>query len=298
MSSPFAQGPNPYAATVVPPAPAPIVPSGPLQSRMECMRAYHYIFENPNWLTTVLLLGLVCLAAMIPGVGIILQLLFVGYQFEIVDWLLKTQGRQYQAFDFGRIGDYFSRGLWPFLVSLVATFVLMAVFYLGMGIVFVAGAGLASALGDDAGQVVGAVLGFLAIIVLIAFAFIAAFYLTAMTIRAGLAQEFAAGFQVAWLQDFVRKMWVDMLVAFLFLAATGIVLELLGLAALCIGIIFAIPLILLAHANLLYQLYVVYLSRGGMPVPTKAMLYGPVSQPPYAPPPVAMPPGYPPKPPA
>jgi hypothetical protein len=42
----------------------------------------------------------------------------------------------------------------------------------------------------------------------------------------------------------------------------------------------------------------VYLSRGGMPVPSKAVMYGAANQPPYAPPPVAMPPGYPPKPPA
>jgi hypothetical protein len=298
MSSPFAEGPNPYAATILPPAPAPVVPVGPLQDRMEYMRSYNYIFENPNWLTTVLLLGVVMMAAIIPGVSIILQLLFFGYQFETIDSLLKTQGRQYQAFDFGRIGDYFSRGLWPFLVNLVASFVLIPIIYIGLIIGVLAIGGVASALGDDAGAVVGTVLGGIAFIVFLVVAVLFSFYLMAMTLRSGLAQEFAAGFQFAWIQDFVRKMWVEMFLAGLFLIVTALVLELLGLAALCIGIFFVIPLILLSYAHLLYQLYVVYLSRGGMPVPSKSMMYGPASQPPFAPPPVAMPPGYPPKPPA
>jgi hypothetical protein len=292
MSSPFAQSPNPYAASVIPPPATAVMPLGPQQSSMDYMRAYQYVFENPNWLSTVLLLGLVCVAAMIPGVGILLQLLFVGYQFETIDWLLRTQGRQYQAFDFGRIGDYFGRGLWPFLVSLVGSFVLVAVFYVGIAIVAVIGAGVGSTMNEDAGAAAAGILAIIGIPIMIIGMIVAAFYLTAMSIRSGLAQEFAAGFQVAWLQDFVRKMWLDMLIGFLFLGVTALALELLGLMALCVGILFVIPVILLAHAHLLYQFYVVYLSRGGMPVPMKSSIYAAPQ------PPMAMPPGYPPKPPA
>lgn len=297
MSSPFANSGNPYAGSVLPPEPMPVLPGGPLQSQLDYMRMYNYIFENPGWMNTVLLLGLTMLAAIIPGVSIILQLLFVGYQFETIDWLLKSQGRQYQSFEFGRIGDYFGRGLWPFLVSFVATMVLVGLVYLGLGIGVFGISMLVNALGDDIGAIVGMLLGAVFFVVFVVALFACAFYLTAITIRSGLAQEFAAGFQLEWLNDFVSKMWKDMVVGGLFLMASAFVLEILGMLALCIGLLFVIPIIMLAHAHLLYQLYVIYLSRGGIPVVMKRVAYGGVPQPPLAPPP-PMPPGYPPKPPA
>src|SRR5688572_22044128 len=125
--------PNPYAAPMAPP-PLPMkeVINGPGQSAMEYMRAYHYIFENPNWMTTVLYIGLVSLAGIIPGVSIILQLFFFGYQFEVLEALLRTRGTRYPDFDFGRIGAYLNRGIWPFLVNLVVTFVLIPLIYMAL----------------------------------------------------------------------------------------------------------------------------------------------------------------------
>src|SRR5215471_20553632 len=126
----YPPAPNPYASPA--PVQMAIVPTGGGPTSMDYMRSFNYIFENPDWITTILLLGLVYLGALIPGVGIILNLLFIGYQFEVMDLLLKTQGRQYPGFDFGRIGDYLGRGVWPFLVSLVATFVLVPLIYGGI----------------------------------------------------------------------------------------------------------------------------------------------------------------------
>jgi hypothetical protein len=291
MTTPFAQDPNPYAASAIPPAqaPAPIVPAGPLPDRLDCMRAYNYIFENPNWFTSVLLMGVIWLAAIIPGVGIILQLFFIGYQFEVIDWLLKTQGRQYPTFEFGRFGEYLNRGLWPFLVNLVTTFVLVPVIYIGMIISVLAIAGIASLAGDDLGPIIGMVLGSIGLVAFLAVIFVVMFYMVAMLLRSGLAQDFGSAFHFVWIQDFVRRMWSDMLLAGLFMVATALVLELLGLLAFCIGILFVLPLIMLAGAHLLYQLYAIYLSRGGMPVSAKAMHVQPM-------PPPGMPPGYPQKP--
>jgi Protein of unknown function (DUF4013) len=293
MSSPFASGQNPYAAPVMPPAPIPVVPAGPLQTSLDYMRAYNYIFENPTWTTTVLLMGLACLTAIIPGVSIVLQLLIIGYQFETIDWLLKTQGRQYPTFDFARIGDYFGRGLWPFLVNLVASFVLIPVLYIGMIVAGLIVAGVASAAGDDLGPVLAVALGAIVVLVFFAAFVLVTFYLVAMMLRSGLAQDFGSAFQFAWLQDFVRRMWVDIILAGLFLMVTGVALYLVGLLALCIGLFFVIPLLMLASAHLLYQLYIVYLSRGGMPVPSKVAYPQPMLPPPMG----GMPPGYPPKPP-
>jgi hypothetical protein len=294
MSSPFAGGPNPYAASIVPPAPTPLIPAGPLPTSIDYLRSYTYIFDNPDWLPTALILALIWLvaviAALIPGLGLIVQLFLLGYQFEVVDLLLKTQGRQYPAFDFGRFGDYLGRGLWPFLVYLVSTFVLaiglVVVFFVGFVLIAV----VAAAIGEDAGAVLASVFVFVGIAGMFVAIFVGMFYVTAMVLRSGLSQDFAAGFDFAWVHDFVRRMWVELLLAGLFLWITTLILELLGLMVFCIGILFALALVTLAFAHILYQLYAVYLARGGMPVAVKLATYPPMQ------PPTGMPPGYPPKP--
>src|SRR5262245_61603936 len=139
-------GPNPYAS---PMPTGPAFPAGTGQTNIEYMRAYNYIFENPTWMTTVLCLGVCCIAAIIPGVGILLNLLFLGYQFEVIDSLMRTQGRQYPTFDFGRFGDYLGRGVWPFLVNIIASLVLLPVLYIGMFIGALLVTGIAGAAGDN-----------------------------------------------------------------------------------------------------------------------------------------------------
>src|SRR5262245_28248178 len=198
MSYPGPPDPNPYASPVPPPVASPVAmpvtAGGPRQDSMDYMRAYNYVFENPNWLTNLLLLALCSLCLMIPVVGIVVQLVVLGYQFETVDLLLKSHGRQYPDFDFGRIGDYLVRGLWPFLVSLIATFVLLPVVYIGMGIVALAVAGIASASGDTLGPILGFGLGAVAVVLLVVVIALAAMLMIAMILRSGLAQDFVAAF--------------------------------------------------------------------------------------------------------
>jgi len=239
------------------------------QNRMEYMRSYQYIFENPDWIKTVLFLGLLYIAAAIPMVGLVIQVLYLGFQFEVIEWLLRTQGRQYPTFDFNRFGDYLGRGIWPFLANLVASFVLFPVIYIGMFAGILVVGGVVSAAGEDAGPVIGFALGSVLFLAFMAISFPAMFVMVAMILRAGLSQDFASAFQFNWIFDFCKRMWLEMLLAGLFLMATGFVLSLLGLLALCVGLLFTMPLVLLSSAHLLYQLYVVYLSRGGMPVPIK-----------------------------
>jgi hypothetical protein len=262
--------PNPYASPVAPP-PSPLkeMLGGPGQSQMEYMRAYHYIFENPNWLTTVLYIGLLGLAAIIPGVGLILQLFFLGYQFEVLEMLLRTRGTKYPDFDFGRIGEYLGRGVWPFLVNLVASIVIVPVIYVAL-IVMVVMVGLAASVaGENAGPIVAILFGTVAFVVFLALVMALTMLLVPMILRAGLSQDFVAAFQFNWIIDFVKKMYIEMILTGLFLMATAMALGLLGFLACFIGIFAVVPILLLAQTHLLYQLYSIYLTRGGMPVPVK-----------------------------
>jgi hypothetical protein len=168
-----------------------------------------------------------------------------------------------------------TRGLWPFLVSLVCSLVLFPVIYIGMILGVVIVAGIASAGGDNLGPILGTLFGIAGFIVFLAVVIAASVVLVAMVLRSGLAQDFGSAFQFDWIKDFIGKMWREILLAGLFLVATSFALEIVGILALCVGLFFVVPLVILAYAHVLYQLYVVYLSRGGQPVLPKS----PMTQP-------------------
>ena len=60
-----------------------------------------------------------------------------------------------------------------------------------------------------------------------------------------------------------------MLLSSLFLIGTGIALEFLGFAACRIGLYPAIALMMFAQLHIEYQLYQLYLERGGSEIPLK-----------------------------
>ena len=92
---------------------------------------------------------------------------------------------------------------------------------------------------------------------------------TPMLLRAGLTQDLGAAFSKAYTLDFLRKMWLELLLAGLFLAFTSLPLVLLGEACCFIGVFPAIALVVMAEHHLYYQLYTLYLQRGGMAIPLK-----------------------------
>jgi len=234
------------------------------------MRAYHYVFENPNWVSNILWLSLAGLiAGVVPGVGVLVYLPLMGYCFEVIESLLATGGRSYPDLDMNRIEKYFYRGLWPFLVALIVTmvamFIVLPLWYGAMIAVVVGGA----ALGDEVGAAL-VVVGIPLLIMLLLAASAAVGVVTLpFILRAGLSQDFASGFDFGWARDFMKRVGVDTLLANLFFSATYSLLAFAGLLAFCVGVYAAAAVAILAWSHLSYQLYSVYLSRGGMPIPLK-----------------------------
>jgi len=244
----------------------PVARSGGLQF----LRAYNYIFENPQWTTTILWCFLAfLLSGMIPAVGFIAVLMIMGYQFEVIDALLVTKGERYPTFDSNRLGDYFTRGVWPFLAMLITMipmmFVIFAAYFGGVLSVIVA----ASAAGEDLAAV--AAVAVLLVVMLVVFVVSLSIWLVMVPVilRAGLSQDFGESFRIAWIRDFIRKMWLEIILANLFLTLSSLVLMPLGCLALCIGMYAAYAVIFMAQTHLYYQMYVLYLERGGLPVPVK-----------------------------
>jgi len=256
---------NPFAAPQTPPyAPLPKTPAFKPIERLQYLRMYQYIFDNPNWVTNVLLGGL---CGLIPVVG---PIVLLGYQYEIVIGLLMNGGQRYPDFDFNRFADYLMRGVWPFLVQLVAGLVLMLPVMLVMMVPLFALMGLAANTHDNAAAGVGLLLGFLVwMLIMILVSLVPAIVLIPMQMRAGLALDFGVAFNFGWIVDFIKKTWLDMLLGLLFLAFTATLLVLLGYVACLIGVFFAMPIIYLAQAHFVYELYLLFLSRGGEAIPIK-----------------------------
>ncbi|HZN36081.1 MAG TPA: DUF4013 domain-containing protein [Pirellulaceae bacterium] len=253
---------NPFAAPQTSPYPQSSTPAFKPIERLEYMRMYNYVFENPNWVMNVLLTA-VC--TLIPVIG---PLVLMGYQYEVMIALLMSGGARYPDFDFNRFADYLIRGLWPFLVGLVASLVLvplMMVLFIPMMLLFV---GAANA-GQDAGPFV--VLIGMPILVLLNLAIVIVFQmvLLPLQLRAGLAQDFGVAFNFQWIVNFAKKTWLEMVLGLLFVTFSYLVLAMLGFLVFCVGVYAAVALFVLAQAHLLYQLYLLFLSRGGEPVQIK-----------------------------
>ena len=90
-----------------------------------------------------------------------------------------------------------------------------------------------------------------------------------ISLRAGLQQEFAPAFSLDYLKWFVKLMWRELLLSSLFLTATGFAVAFLGFAACCIGVVPAIVIMMFAQLHIEYQLYELYLQRGGSEIPLK-----------------------------
>jgi len=233
---------------------------------MRYFDAYSFVFDSPRWAMN-LLLGAVC--ALIPVVG---GIVLWGYQFEIIESLHRDPRRTYPDFDFNHFVNYLKRGVWPFLVALVVTmvpsFVLVILSYAMMFAVGIS----ASLAGQETGMliaVVGFLLGFAAIF---AAAIAVGMISIPFVIRAGLAQDFGEAFRFDFVKSFIRKTWKEMILSMLFMMFSSMVVAMIGMLLCYFGMYPAMVLIMLAYAHIYYQLYQVYLARGGKPIPLKPPL--------------------------
>ena len=259
----------------------------PDRTRIEYFRAYQAVLTSPNWIVNLLWGMLAVLSAsVIPFVG---SLLWTGYLYECVEGWLASRGTRYPDFDPSRFGDYLTRGVWPFLVQLLLWVLVWAIFaglYVGL-IVFAA---IAASAGDQYALVIfGAGLPVF-VLLLATLLLLAMVCLSPLMLRAGLSQDLAIAFNLKWWRDFLRRVGLEMVLSCLFLAITGMLMTAAGCLIVGIGSYAAWAWVTMANAHLTWQLYELYLSRGGEPIPLKPKKIIP---PPYRTPEYG-PPGYPP----
>jgi hypothetical protein len=275
MSQPTSFGPFPSPEA----KPAEGTGIGQWPTQLEYIRSYNFLFENPNWMMNLLWSFLCQIAG--QAIPILPAMVMYGYQFEMLDSLLASRGRRHVDFDPNKLGDYLGRGVWPVLVLLI--FALVSSMFFGVVFVlFLFGGAAGAEAGGDAGALIffGALL--IAILFGIVLSCICSVYATPMILRAGMTQQMGEAFNFAWVNDFVRKMWLETILSSLFIvfSVLGLVLVTCGLAGIILG-----PMIPFVGTHLMYQLYAIYLGRGGSPIPVKMQPGIPLA-------PVAPPPGY------
>jgi hypothetical protein len=221
-------------------------------------------FKSPKWMMNLLLAG-VCV--FIPFVGPIV----------IKGWLItgfwgrdEERPETFPDFDFNNFGKYLERGVWPFLVTLVSS--------IGLGIVlgilvvpFAIICSFATAGTHDNGCV-GAIVALLMFFIYLVAILAMLLVVTPLTLRASITQDFAQSFNFAWVKKFAALMWKEILLSGLFLIAVGALLMAVGALVLCVGMYFALVPVYFCWMHLHKQLYRLYLSRGGEPVPVSPKL--------------------------
>lgn len=227
--------------------------------------AFNYVFEHPDWVMS-LLMGSVCM--LIP---ILNSLLILGYRYEIVEMRVRFPDQLYPKFDFNRFSQYLTRGLWPFLIDFIVQFIINIPLQILVWICI----GLVAAAGESESGILVVVAGIgIPFLILLVILFMVALHvlLIPITLRAGLCQDFGMTFNFPWIKDFLRKVGLQALLFNLFLMAVGLILMLAGYLACCFGVIpvaFFLMGPVLAHYH--WQLYHMYLAKGGEPIPLKPL---------------------------
>jgi hypothetical protein len=235
-------------------------------------------FKSPKWVMNLLLAGVCCI---IPIVGpmVVIGWLITGF------WARPEENFvTFPEFDFGKFGKNLERGLWPFLVGLVASIVIAPIVIIFEVIVFfILGAAMgrhASGMTSLLGMLL--VLGFIAVV-----GAVAAVIMTPIYLRAARMQDFGPAFNFGYVKRFASAMWKEILIAFLFSFAVFVVLFIPGMIP-CLGtliIFLCLPAMMFMHLHLGNQIYKLSLTRGLEAIPLSPKLTTP--EPPAGMPPVA-----------
>lgn len=206
------------------------------------------------------------LCQFIPIVGV---MVVYGYQFEVIETLHRQRGRRYPDFKFDRFSEYLTRGLWVFLVALVANLVIVPCAWLVVFIGFLVTGGVASMLGPEAGGFAMLVTIPIFVLLTLAISFVGSIIMAPLLLRAGLTQDFGQAFDTDFAMQFIRNTWKQIIISTFVGMLMAFAATIAGLAMFCIGVYFTMTLMMLVYSHLAWQVYELHLSKGGSRIPLK-----------------------------
>ncbi|HEX7261240.1 MAG TPA: DUF4013 domain-containing protein [Luteolibacter sp.] len=221
-------------------------------------------FKSPKWLPN---LGLGALAILIPMVG---PLVLSGWHVSVF-WARgnREDPAEFPPFDFQFFGKYLERGLWPFLVGLVTSLVLVPVMMCLIlpPIIF---SGMMGSSHDHGAAFFMVFAGIAGLQIALSLAY--QVLITPLMVRATITQDFSSAFNLRFAKSFLSLTWKELLASMLFMLGVGLCLMILAVVTCYIGAFFAAPVAIFGWHHLQKQLYQLYLARGGEPVPLSPSL--------------------------
>ena len=231
---------------------------------MQYVQSYKDYFQHPKWIMNTLLGG-VC--TMIPLVGqIVLNGWLITQRWAMGD---EQDPAKLPAFEFNHFEKYLKRGLWPFLVQLVAGLalgiilgvVITVIIFLMLAVVATAG---------DAAAVAFPILFLLFMVVGTALVALIQALLAPLVLKATLTQNFSEAFDFGFSIGFLKLVWKELIMSSLFLLVTffGLMIVTFPIAVITFGLgsYLAVPPVFYAWQHLMKQLYRLHLERGGQEV--------------------------------
>jgi hypothetical protein len=220
---------------------------------MDFAAAFKFPFRGPNaWAN----MGLLAVCFLIPIVGPIVA---TGFIIVIEKVLIADPLAPAPRFDFSRFSDYLQRGLWPFLIALCLTPVIMLV---QIPILLLMVGGMVAFQNQPALYFL--LLG-LAIVFQLFVTLLLAVALQPVMFKSGLEGSFKAGFDKEFFFTYWRTVGGKAILATLTLFIVSFLLA-IPLTCTIVGLYALSGYLLLVQAHFQVQLYAHYLARGGKPL--------------------------------
>ena len=230
-----------------------------IRRKTHYLYSYTHVFERDDWFVN-LILGSLCF--FIPIIG---HVVFMGYQYQVVEGFIRRPNQKMSKFDFNQFTEMLTRGVYPFVVSLILQFLIVPVFIIIALVAMVIPAMFDRGEQPLAMMLVGIFFAFATIVSLLVLHLI----IGPLMLRAGLSQSFGETFDIKWIRSFVKMMWIEEIMSLFFLMFSSLVVMGIGMLLCFVGMYPAAILVMLAMSHLSYQQYAIFLANGGEPIPLK-----------------------------
>lgn len=237
-----------------------VPPAEPAPRRLTYLSAFRYVFENPDWFSSMVF-GTIF--SFLPVLG---PVALWGYSYEIIEALHRRPNVPYPKFEFKRLGEYCMRGVWPYILALTVETILGILFQVVYQVVFQGGLMLWMS-NQQAAAIVTAIVAPILVGGGVILAVGVAVGTGPFLIRAGLTQDFRQVFHLAWIKGYWKRVWPEQILAYLFIMAATTILRPLGCLLFGVGFFAAYFVLWIAASHLQWQIYEIYLERGGEPIP-------------------------------
>jgi hypothetical protein len=242
----------------------PDVSTAPTAGKLDCVQPFRFVFSNPQWVVNVLLLSL---CGMIPVIG---PMVGLGFQAHVMESLYSRRTKSYPDFDMNQFMNYLTRGVWPFVASLTILLILVPVligYFVATFFVFA----VTQPVGPGNGMELLVQFSLMAVWMVAVAA--GSVIVLPLVVAAKLTGDLKYSFNGTYLRQFLGMMWKDMLMMFLAMMLGGTIVTFAGLLLCCVGVFLSGGILSIAYAHFSFQLYELFLERGGMRLPVKPVAF-------------------------